>query len=53
MAALKKERADDSPPLDYKPTPFDDALRRILNAPPQPKKAKPQDQEKAKKKAAR
>lgn len=28
--------------------PFDDALKRILNAPPQPKKAK--EQEKAKKK---
>lgn len=33
---------------DHVPVPFDDALRRILSAPPQPKKAK--EPEKAKKK---
>jgi hypothetical protein len=28
------------PKPDHQPIPFDDALRRILSAPPQPKKAK-------------
>ena len=29
------------PKPERTPMPFDDALRRILNAPPQPRKAKP------------
>jgi hypothetical protein len=29
------------PKPERTPIPFDDALRRILNAPPQPRKAKP------------
>jgi hypothetical protein len=38
-----------SPPKPERtPIPFDDALRRILNAPPQPRKAKPAKKKKPK-----
>lgn len=35
------------PKQPHKPMPFDDALRRILSAPPQPKKAEKQPDKKA------
>ena len=34
-------RTKHPPKPERTPIPFDDALRRILNAPPQPRKAKP------------